>query len=110
MSLQPHRVQDPGRAEACVSAGRVSLAKVGTRTSIPKGLRTPSAPTAGWEPVPLLSLLCPGHSQVQHPAQPLQSQTLFLGPSSHGLEYVSPTVLADVCPHAGPCMGEQHGG
>lgn len=32
MSLQPHRVQDPGRTEACPGTGRVSLPKVGTHT------------------------------------------------------------------------------
>lgn len=104
MSLQSYRVQDPGRAETCLSTGLV-----GTCTSVPKGLRAPSAPTAGWELVPLLSLLFPGCSQVQHPAQPMQSQTLSLGPSSHGLKYVSPTVPTDIYPHAGPCVDEQHG-
>lgn len=110
VSLQLYRVQVASRAEVCLSAGHVSLAKVGTYNSIPKGLRAPSAPTAEWELVPLLSLLCPGRSQVQHSTQALQSQTLCLGPSSHGLEYVSPTVPADVCSHAGPCLGEQRGG
>lgn len=72
MSLQSHRVQDPGRDEVCLSAVRVSLSKVGTCTSVPKGLRGPSAPTAGWEPVLILSLLClaaPGYSIQLRPSE-----------------------------------------